>query len=257
MRRVAMVAFVMVMALGSTVGAGVAGAQTAPSPADALCGTEDPFAAIPPEFAAPLAPLTDALGQLTTAVCGAIPEGGGLPAPPEGGLPGAPEGGGGGIPGLSDALAPICGPLQEGLAAVPAPLDALTTALDPVISALCGGGTGAPADPGELCVPLDMFLGQIPPELAAPLAPVTGLVEQLVGTLCGLLVGAPEGGGEAAPTPPAPAPEAAPAPSGTPSGAAAAASLPNTGGTSAPLAAGAALAALAGALRWGVRARRS
>lgn len=262
MRRVAVVAFVVVMALGSSVGVGVAGAQTAPSPTDALCG-EDPLAALPPEIAGPLAPLTGLLGQLATAVCSAIPEGGGLPGLPEGGLPGLPEGGlpglpeGGGIPGLGDALAPLCGPLQEALGAVPAPLDALTTALGPVIGALCGDAAGSPAEPGELCVPLDMFLGAIPAELQEPLAPVTGLVEQLVGTFCGLLVGAPEGGGDEAP----PAPEPALAVAGsevsnTGVSAASGPELPRTGGTSAPLAAGAALAALAGGLRWGLRSRR-
>lgn len=251
MRKVAVVAFVVVMTLGSTVGAGVAGAQTAPSP-DALCGTGDPLAALPPELAEPLAPLTGLLGQLTSALCSAIPEGGGLPGLPEAGLPegGAPTG-------LGGLLAPICGPLEQILASLPAPLDTLSTALDPVIGALCGGGTGVPADPSELCLPLDSLLGVLPAELQAPLAPVTGLVEQLVGTLCGLLVGAPEGGGEEAPPTADVAPEAVAAPSGPAGGSAGAPSLPKTGGTSTPLAAGAALAALAGALRWGLRGRRS
>jgi hypothetical protein len=243
-----MVAFVVVMALGSTVGAGAAGAQTAPSPTDALCG-EDPLAALPPEFADLFAPFAEPLLDLAGTFCDLIPEGGGLPGLPEGGA----------IPGIDDVVATFCGAIEDGLAAVPPPLDAATAVFAPFVDAFCGDGTGAPTDPSALCVPIDTFVGLIPAEFQAALAPLTGLFEQLAATFCSLIPGVPEG----EPTPPAPdggsqpAPEGGPAPGGPGVLSSGAESLPRTGGTSVPLAGGAALAALAGALRWGLRSRRS
>lgn len=225
---------------------GLAGAQTEePAPTDALCA-EDPLAALPAE----LGPLTDVLAPLLTTFCDAIPEGGGLPA-----IPGAPGGGaedptGGGIPILSDVLAPLCGAGTDGLGALPAEAAPLVDLLGTLLGTLCGDTTGTPSgNPlGAFCDPASDPFAALP----AQLAPVTDLLGTVLDALCGLLgggAGGGEGGGEGGETAAPPA-EATPPGSDVLAGGVGAATLPETGTDGAPLVAGSlALAGLAVALR--------
>lgn len=245
----------MVVAVLLGPAAGVAGAQTdEPAlPSGAVCGGEDPLAALPAE----LAPLTDLLGTLVTTICEAAPQSGGaLPALPE--MPGAPGGGEapgtGGIPILGEVLAPLCDLGTSGLAALPEALAPVGDVLGTLVGALCGD-TAAPPSGSPLdafCDPTADPFGALPEQLA----PLTDLLGGLLDTLCSLVPG-PDGGTEAGGDDGGDPAGAETAPSEpTVGGDLVSASaglgprLPDTGGSAAPLvAAGAVLGLLALALR--------